>query len=302
MNTASRWRVTVAERIASVYMTYPQVKAIVLVGGIARGGGDAFSDVDLAVFWQDRVGEAESRQALARLESALGLPLQFEQLDIIQAFDAPGADGLLWEDVLYLPNGLKVDIDHRTVEAMERILDDVTHRYDTNGHKLEVLYSIQRVRVLHGAELVQEWQSRAREYPNELARRVAEGHLVRMQPSLEMHISRGDWLLVYRTLVGGTQDIIGLLCALNRIHRPDYKRLRELCAQLTLKPDRLYERISDLLCGPPDDAAETFDTLAEETFALIEEYLPQVNIESARQRLYQRRKAIFDPPAGFVES
>ncbi len=51
MNEASLWRRALAERIALVYASNPEVAAILLSGSVARGWADHYSDIELGIYW-----------------------------------------------------------------------------------------------------------------------------------------------------------------------------------------------------------------------------------------------------------
>lgn len=299
MAEADDWRIQLARRIAPVYAAIARVQAVVLVGGVARGRGDAYSDLDIVVFWDGTPGEGERRAALAQVERVLQTPLVVGGLYAAPVLGAD-ADGMLWEDEAFIggdaASGFKLDIGHRTVNAMTLILNDVTQYSDPHGHKQEVLYSIQRVLVLHGEALVRQWQRQAAQFPDALRTKLIEQHLARIKPDLVMHLYRGDLLLVYQTLVGVQHDLLGVLFALNRIHRPGYKRLRDLCDEIPIKPPELYDRLNALLRDDPAQAAGDLDMLVSEVFALVEQHAPEVDIATARQRCATRRQPFTTPP------
>ena len=49
MNEASQWRLAIATKIAPYYAAYANVEAVVVLGGVARGWADDWSDIDLVV-------------------------------------------------------------------------------------------------------------------------------------------------------------------------------------------------------------------------------------------------------------
>ncbi len=127
------WRIELAQRIAPAYAVIPRVKAVVLVGGVARGRGDQYSDLDLAVFWEAAPEEAERRAALAQVEQTLQTALVIGGLYAVPVLGTDD-DGMLWEDEAFIGSSVtrsfKIDIGHRTVNAMNSILNDVTQGCD----------------------------------------------------------------------------------------------------------------------------------------------------------------------------
>src|SRR5688500_18970774 len=53
MNHASQWRIELARDIAGWYTDQPNVRMIALGGSAARGLADAYSDMDMAVYWEE---------------------------------------------------------------------------------------------------------------------------------------------------------------------------------------------------------------------------------------------------------
>ena len=295
----NQWRVEIARRVAPVYTALPVVRAVVLTGGVARGLGDAYSDIDLAVFWDRAPTEVERRIAQGKIGRALGAKVINGDLQAHQVL-GPTDHGMLWEEAAYVAGGadtgFKIDINHRTVEAMTRILADVVLQHDTHPHKQEVLYAIRRVVVLYGAELVQRWQAQAAIYPEALARKIVTAHLDALRVDVAMHITRGDWLPYYQTLTAAESHLLGVLLALNRIYRPELKRLQHLCDEMTIKPPALAERLHGILRAEPAQAVTALDKLVLEVFELVSLHLPQVSIKAARQRYFQRRQPFSLPP------
>lgn len=290
INEHSLWRIEIAQKIAPIYAAIPAVRAVVLIGGVARGSGDHYSDIDLAVFWDHAPTEAERRAAVGKFEGVLGTPVIIGGFAAIPVFDSSDS-GILWEDFAVISgdpkSGLKIDVNHRTVGAMTRILDDVLIHHDTHGHKLEVMYSIRQVLVLHGENLVTAWQMRAAEYPDALVYKLVMMHLSQLSADLAPHVYRRDWLMYYQTVTSAAYHLVAALLALNRIYEPALKRLRDLCDEMKIKPQNLADRLDNILRGEPEQAGEIFDLLAAEVFALVEANL--MDVQAMREKFYARR-------------
>jgi len=295
----SNWRIELAERIAPIYTAIPDVAAVVVIGGVVRGRGDAYSDLDIAIFWGRAPQEDERRAAADQIS------VQFDGKITPRSFKAaPAIDksetGLLWEDMLYLGGdsriGFKIDINHRTISAMERIFNDVIYDHDTHGHKLEVMYALQHVQVLYGIEIIRAWQTRCREYPDKLAQKLLNQHLDQLNFDVEMHVYRGDLHLYYMALVNAQHHLIRALMALNRVYPPEFKRLDSLFEELAIKPPDLASRINDMLRLPPQDGIAAFDTLVNEASDLIAANMPAIDIDSFMTRFTTRRQPFDESP------
>jgi hypothetical protein len=75
MDDVNRWRVELAHQIASLYAAKPNAEAIILTGGVSRGLGDAFSDVDIALFWKNLPDPQEREQGQIAIGKHLNVTL-----------------------------------------------------------------------------------------------------------------------------------------------------------------------------------------------------------------------------------
>lgn len=295
----NNWRIALAQKIAPIYATMPDIAAVALLGGVARGLGDQYSDLDLACFWHRAPTEDERRAAMQQFESMLNTPVFIRGFETHIAFPDP-EHGLFWEEAAYIGGddrtGFKIDVNHRTVAAMQHILDDVVLHLDTNGHKLETLYSIRHVMVLHGTSLIEQWQTQAAVYPDALAEKLLMMHLPAMGVNLEMHLFRGELLEFYRMLTEAIFHLVAALLALNHIYRPDLKRLTSLANEMTIKPPNLASLIYALMRNDPTQAMPDFYQLATEVFALVEQHLPHLDLTAARTKFSSRRQPFEDAP------
>src|SRR4051812_2170186 len=66
MNTASEWRLKLAQGFAPAYYDNPKVCAILLAGSVARGIADRYSDIEMTVFWGGAPPDEARRDAIAR--------------------------------------------------------------------------------------------------------------------------------------------------------------------------------------------------------------------------------------------
>src|SRR5689334_14038413 len=97
MNEHSQQRIDIACKLAPIYAAIPAVKAVVLIGGVARGRGDQYSDIDIATFWDRAPTETERRAAVDQFEAALGTSITIGEFAAIPVFDTSDS-GILWEE------------------------------------------------------------------------------------------------------------------------------------------------------------------------------------------------------------
>jgi len=88
----------VADRFVSEVSSFSGVSGIVLLGGLARGFVDEFSDVDVTVFLDKADKSLESRiRCIAEKEKRSGIDIDLDIYDITYTPHAHWDDMLLWE-------------------------------------------------------------------------------------------------------------------------------------------------------------------------------------------------------------
>ncbi len=177
MNEESKQRIELAESLAAVYTSHPDLHAIVLGGSTVRGVARERSDIDLGLFWtqvpsQNARGELVNglRGQLTRcIENqhrySIGNPRRrgcIEIINIQSTTDQPG---------------LRLDIEHETVAGTERVISDVVDQYDNSIEKQELLSVIEYGIQLHGHDLVNRWREKMQDYPDVLAEKMVNQHL-----------------------------------------------------------------------------------------------------------------------------
>ena len=185
MNHASQWRIEFAREIAGWYAGQPNVRMIALGGSAARGLADAYSDMDMAVYW-----DGLDRAWLA--EPPLG-PAGGERFTYRLLFD----DQVAVEQ--YQLGEAKLDVAHFSLAWWEQAVADVLERADMTPDKQEVLDGFLSAIPFYGEPAYQQWRTRIAAYPDELARRMIRQHLA-FPPGwvLEQHgLARGDLLSFY---------------------------------------------------------------------------------------------------------
>lgn len=169
-------------------------------------------------------------------------------------------------------------------------MDEVLLMHDANSPMQKALSGILDATPLFGDEYIVRWKERASHYPDALAEAVVRKHLKFYPPwvSQGMTYTRGDLLFLYEILVEAGKNILGILMALNRrYHWGEFKHTDALIASLKIAPPHFAHRLHSLLRGDPAEAVKDLDTLIEETFALIQQHLPQLDI-SENLRKYRR--------------
>ena len=255
-----------ARRLTDALAALPTVQAIALTGSAATGNADESSDIDLIVFWAALPERAAWDEIRVQVNGS-------ERLYSSVQDTARGKEG-------YFVKGVRCDLSHLTLAALEDDLALVLDVHSTDAQVQSRVGGIQNCLPLYGDSLVGELQRKAACYPAELRRKMVETHL-HFQPFwtlTEMGAGRGDLLFLYQSLVDAEKAVLGVLCGLNSVYLPgDFKRTGLLAAQLPLAPKDLAARMNAVFELAPKDAAIEIGTLIRETFALVEQQMPEVS-------------------------
>ncbi|MDB5035952.1 MAG: hypothetical protein JWQ98_3193 [Chlorobi bacterium] len=272
MNEAGRWRVEIARRIAEYYAVRPDVAMIVIGGSAARGVADAYSDIDMLVYWTKVDGDW---LAGAPLEPRGGKRFTFRGM-----FD----DRVYLEQ--YRIGDLKIDVGHLELEWWGEQVAEVLEKGEEAPDVQEMLYGFLHAVPLHGDRVYAEWCDRIGRYPESLALKMVTGHL-HFHPLWvfsEHGLGRGDLLSFYDYLRGAITNIIGVLAGLNRIYTSTDKpkRTGDVLRTMRIAPRDVAGRIDAILAGDRRDAVPLLGELVEEVIALVEVHMPEVDTARAR--------------------
>lgn len=235
-----------AQRIADSFP--PEVVEVVLTGSVSRGLADELSDIEMLV-----VTEA--------------------QLSLEQAFELAAAAGLenrdTWGDPSTPTRRVHGYLDGQSVETIWWSRDLAEEHYDRPGSDQALLHGV----ALRTSGLLGRWQEQLAVYPDELASERIEKAAERwggFSPGGLLTIARPDTTLARAEwLVESAQRVLAIVYAVNRERQPTAKRLATNTASLTLKPERLAERIDTALAEPdPREALRLLTELQLETVQL----------------------------------
>jgi hypothetical protein len=281
MNEASAWRYTLAQQIAPHYSANPKVTTVGVAGSVAHGYADRSSDLDLAVFWTEPPTTKERRDIITRARGTRGPRL-------------PSAKEKGWWSDTYEVCGITIDVRHLTVEASERILADVLERYDLSLYKQQHLATLLSALPLSDPSVLTLWQSRALVYPHNLSVAMVRAYLKlpagRMQHLLA---ERNDLLLLYDSLCLIEKRILLVLMGLNHIYYPGWRWMDRLIAQMPLAPAQLaprFQQVFGIVSIDPLASVYQLHDLVEETFRLVENHLPEIEMNLMRARFGAQRQ------------
>lgn len=276
MQDANGRLLALARRVAAVYTASGKVKASAVLGSVARRQSDAFSDLDLGVYYETMPTEREIAAGRATLGAAHLLRL-------------PGGadDGIA--DIFAL-DGVECQVIHCTIARIEEDLSAVLDRCDTAHEKHAVVGGILDALPLSGEEMIAGWQARAAAYPDALAHAVVRDHL-KFWPYQVLEkriIPRDAPLFLHKALLDDEKNLLSVLSGLNRLYpHLEFKRLDAYAARMRIAPPDLATRLTQALHAEPPAAIALLRAVIEETFALVERHLPDVDTAEARRRYTQ---------------
>jgi hypothetical protein len=234
MTTRSERLRTLAQQVADA-LPAEVAEEIVLTGSVSRGVADEVSDIEMLVVTRKPL-ELEDCFGLAR---AAGL----EGLDTWGAQGGPARrvsgyrDGEPLELVWWPREFAEAQIDALLAGEMSSSADAILHGVP-----------------LRTGGVLEAWQERLREYPEELAAAQIEEAALPwggFTPAGVLTIIRPDERLsLMEWMFDGAMRVLQIVFALNRVWQPTTKRLAARVEPLATKPDRLAERIEEALTEP----------------------------------------------------
>jgi predicted nucleotidyltransferase len=277
MNDANEQRLKIARSNAATYLANPQVRAIGVAGSVARGEADAYSDIDMSIYYQELPSE-----------EALKAAYEQNQGSDYRIYADEREDGAIVEQ--YFVQGIRCDLGHVTIERFERDMEMLLERCDPDNLELKVLEGIVDMVPLHGAELIEQWKAKVLNYPDKLAQAMVRKHL-NFRPLWILRnygVEREDLLLFSEEILAATKHIMGVLLGLNRFYHPvsaaPFKGMDKFIQKMAIAPPNLSSRLKGIFQEEPDIAVNHLGELIEETFALVEKHMPEVDTTNAKKR------------------
>ena len=284
MNQHSVWRISLAHTIAPTVTANPKVAACFVFGSAALGISDQYSDLELAFIWS-QLPSAEELQATAQSVGVQGWEIE-----------PYGEAKQAWLEQFYL-HGMKVEAGHWARDTIDNIVIDVVERYDVSQsglvfEKQATAFHLQHAVILEGEDLINHWQAQLSPYPEELAVAMIQKHLkFRPFDGQDILTERLEIPMLYENNCAIVRCLLNLLFGLNHIYHPGFKWTRYFVDKMSIKPPEFFARLERVFQS--DAAIGTYELrrLSEETFNLVEQHLPQVDLKQQREtfnRLYPK--------------
>ena len=267
ITTESEERREIARRVVARLAARTDLRASLLAGSAALGISDEHSDIDLLNFYETLPDQAAFDAALR--EAGAELKGQISP---------PGPDAFI---ARYDADGIELQTGGELIAFFERRLDRIAAG-DVDWIVAKVAMGLQEGIALYGDDLIARWKRRAA-YPESLGRREVERNLGFFPIwRIDDHLAARDAELFRRQmLLEGGFRIVSVLSAINRLYFStfQFKRARAHIEQMSLKPERLSERLDLIANAEPSVAAEELRRLVEETRAIVKTEMPDIETD-----------------------
>jgi hypothetical protein len=287
-NAHTAWRLAVAEQAARVYASNDKLAALTVAGSVGAGLADRFSDLELDCYWVDPPDDLDRSGPVHVLGG---------DLEALWDYDHDEEE---WSDN-YRLGDLEVTVSSFLVSTIDRFVDDVVLRADTDPVKHMRMAALHRCRPLHGPELISAWRVRA-VYPDTLVAAVVEQSLsadvLTGWAAREALADRGDDLAVRDLLIRAGHAVFNAVLALNGVYLPHriIKWQSHLVSELDVMPGHFAERLGLLATSGNTQALREAETLLADTVQLVKART-DADISSFCDELSQRRRPVDPPPA-----
>jgi predicted nucleotidyltransferase len=267
-----------AQRVADALPT-SDVDEVVLTGSVSRGVADEVSDIEMLVVVSE--------------------PLELD--DCFGFAEAAGLEGLdTW--------GVQEGPTRRVSGRRERVpIELIWWPREYADRQIDRLLagemSATADALVHGVPLrttglLAAWQQRLRAYPPDLAAAQIEQAALPWGGSAPAGvltlIRPGDRLALIEWMLDGALRVLTIIFALNRAWQPTTKRLAARVAPLSIKPDRLAERIQEALTEP--DPRRALRVMSEVQLDTVRLAPSGPNIDRARSWLAAATDALSHEP------
>jgi predicted nucleotidyltransferase len=241
-----------AERIADALP--PVAEEVVLTGSVSRGVANEVSDIEMLIVTSETLELAECFEHARRLG--------------MEGLDTWGVQGTEASRVFGYLEGVPIELIWWPRKFAEAAVDALFEGEPTSS--ADALVNGVSLRTVG---LLDAWQQRLRDYPDELAAaRIEEAALTwgGFAPEGMLTIIRpGERLSLMERLFDDVLRVLRIVYALNRVWPPTTKRLAARVEELSVKPERLAERIEEVVTEPdPLRAALVLSELQADTLAL----------------------------------
>lgn len=270
-------------RVSERYAAEPDVLGVLSSGSVGRGHADRWSDAEVVVLWAKPPTESARAAVVTDLDGFDTWPQPYDEVERL-SMDVWWMDG---------PEcaGLQLEVCHFTTDDLDALLDRLLVGLDPDPYLLGLASALAYGRPLHsdtksGAELTDRL-ARVAVYPRELATAVVREHgRVNHFWRWRMFVDRGNPHGLAAHFAEVAQRMEHVLCALNRRWWTGVKWPGWNLADLAVAPRDVAARLraaATVAVADPARAAAELTAVVGETYALLDEHLPESNPDRLRE-------------------
>lgn len=271
MNPHVAWRLDLARDLNEHLSPFAGIRAVVVAGSVARGWSDAYSDLEMILYW-DMLPDPDTYAAImAALRASFRYP--------------PAHPG---HDSAWLIDGFPVDVWNLTVASAEATMDSVLIDHSVDLIANNVLDTIQACTPLAGNDLIEGWKQRVSVYPEPLTIRFLERYLAHFHlRHLAFAARRDNPTAFYHTLSDIQCSLFLVLLALNGAWFPTYKWLYQALGRMPVAPPGVGPRFRQMYRESPVAATDQLRDVLAETLTIVETTVPHLERHLMERERYE---------------
>lgn len=273
MTEQTRYLRRLAHDLLTAYKTVALPRAALLVGSAATGDADAYSDLDILVYYD----QVPTKEALSKAQREIGS----ERYRCTAWSDGSGTPDEQGFSERHFLNGIECQVAHQSVGASEREIRRLVVDLELSEELLKILSGLFDGLPLAGEELVEQWRQQA-VMTDDLQRALIEKRWTffpwwYFQDRLR---ARDTTVWRYDVLVQSAYNIIGVLAALNRLYFSTFelKRQHRLLSKLQIAPANLAPRLNALFEADEPDSTSELERLVSEVGGLVTTRFPDLEL------------------------
>ncbi len=274
MNEISKQRIEQARNCIPMFSNL-DIKAVVVTGSIAKGYGDENSDIDVLIAVNENLSKAQFDKIVEDAKKSGG-----------DLYHGTPEEGFA---VYYYINGIKIDFGIAHYTETETLISEMLEKPEVDLVKHLMISGLIDGYILMGNDWIEPILEKAeKDFPKELQVMVVN-HFKKFHPEWAirtMAVEREDDLFYYESLVEITENIIGILCGLNKKYHPGkLKGIEYSVDKMEIKPENFIKRYKSIFSMKKTESVIEIHKLVRETFDLIDIYLPDVSTVRSREVL-----------------
>nr|WP_302328451.1 DUF4037 domain-containing protein [Salirhabdus salicampi] len=246
-----------------------------LAGSVSRGWHDKYSDIELNLFWAERITDEDRKQPIEKVEGNLLSYHPYEEEE--------------WSES-YITNGMKIEVSSFLTSTVENVIRDVVERYDTDYGKQCIVTAVKTGIGLFGENKIKAMREKVDSYPVQLYEKMIIANLDfgNQWNNRNGLLQRKDWVMLYDVINTIQRKLFGILFGLNHmyIQHPQFKWMQNTIDQMNIKPKRLVEQMENVLLDTPTNGLRELETLIKEVLLLVERHMPHLPLEEHKQLIY----------------